>query len=67
MPLKALIVAWIKHMKHKLAEMVVKVGKDLELLTEHPCAGNNYLENSVSLETIHTTKNLKELSMSSTQ
>ncbi|XP_070234670.1 LOW QUALITY PROTEIN: X-linked retinitis pigmentosa GTPase regulator-interacting protein 1-like [Bos mutus] len=61
-PLKALIVARIKHMKHKLAEMVVKVGKDIELLTEHPCAGNNYLENSVSLETIHTTKNLKEFS-----
>ena len=54
-------------MKHKLAEMVVKVGKDIELLTEHPCAGNNYLENSVSLETIRTTKNLKEFSMSSTQ
>lgn len=67
MLLKALIVAQIKPMKHELAEMIVKVGKVIELLTENPCAGNNYLENSVSLETIYTTKNLKELTISSAQ
>ncbi|XP_076988433.1 small ribosomal subunit protein uS17m [Tamandua tetradactyla] len=65
--LKALPVPRTKHVKHELAEIIFKVGKVIDPVTGKPCAGTTYLESPVTLETTHLSKNLKELSVSSTQ
>lgn len=65
--LKALPVPRTKHVKHELAEIVFKVGRVIDPVTGKPCAGTTYLESPVSVETAPLTKNLEELSISSTQ
>uniref|UniRef100_A0A2K6KXH7 Small ribosomal subunit protein uS17m n=1 Tax=Rhinopithecus bieti TaxID=61621 RepID=A0A2K6KXH7_RHIBE len=49
--LRALPVPRAKHVKHELAEIVFKVGKVIDPVTEKPCAGTTYLESPLSSET----------------
>uniref|UniRef100_A0A8C9DJX3 Ribosomal protein S17 n=1 Tax=Prolemur simus TaxID=1328070 RepID=A0A8C9DJX3_PROSS len=63
--LKAVPVPRTKHVKHELAEIVFNTGRVTDPVTGKLCAGTTYLDSPVSLETTHLTKNLEELSISS--
>ncbi|KAK2108846.1 37S ribosomal protein S17 mitochondrial [Saguinus oedipus] len=65
--LRALPVPRTKHVKHELADIVFKVVKVIDPVTEKPCAGTAYLESLLSPEATQLTKNLEELSISSAQ